>query len=505
MGTTVTHIADALFRAFDLRIDALALSEPLAHRLIHANAWYFRNCLHTNQLVLCRDARLSGPRFLQQAVTEYARLGFRIIINPVPVSSCQFYYMCMRHPEAAGIMFSASHNPGRYTGQKIVGPNVLPIASGYGPDGGLDAIKRAFLRGTECEALLQSTVRYVDYVQDYIDFVMDMADLTSLDFSNMHIVCDYLHGSASREIALALARTNVNVIHRNSIPDGNFPSGDPNPGIITAIEPMIEMMREQSFDFGFCFDGDGDRIDVFTGKGNQLSPSLNYSLIAPQLQSSGDVYLDPKASFYSYVELAKKNLTPHLVKNGHSFIKAMLVKPGSDSSIGAVEESAHYYFRITQPSDPKIPIALESTLLVVLLTMKSWAIDSLQYARMMSVQKSMYRKREWAYRFETDEQRKSVLAEIEKRFAFSDAHVITSMDSGESLGGTLFRWNLPLDYNDTAELPQHWVQIAQRSSESEERIARWEVIASDRDSCFQAVDSIEEVVHSLAEKAERIG
>ena len=79
------------------------------------------------------------------------------------------------------------------------------------------------------------------------------------------------------------------------------------------------------------------------------------------------------------------------------------------------------------------------------------------------------------------------------------------MDSGESLGGTLFRWNLPLDYNDTAELPQHWVQIAQRSSESEERIARWEVIASDRDSCFQAVDSIEEVVHSLAEKAERIG
>jgi phosphomannomutase len=43
------------------------------------------------------------------------------------------------------------------------------------------------------------------------------------------------------------------------------------------------MMRSGEFDFGFCFDGDGDRMDIMTKEGEQITPSFNLSILIPHI------------------------------------------------------------------------------------------------------------------------------------------------------------------------------------------------------------------------------
>jgi len=504
MDASLAHFADTLFRAFDLRIDADTLTTSLALRLIHAHACYFREQLLTNTVVLCRDARLSGNRMLQQAVDEFVRLGFQVFVNPLPISTCQFYYLCMRHSEAAGIMYSASHNPGHYTGQKIVGPQVSPIASGFGPAGGLDRIKHNFLCGETCQSQPGGQATYAQSTEDYVRFVMGLAGIRPGDLAGLRILCDYLSGSAGLEIALAFKIAGADTVHRNSIPDGAFPSGDPNPVIHSSIKPMVEQMKRGGFDFGLCFDGDGDRMDVLDSQGRQLSPSLNFSLISDQLKRivskatdsrPPHAFLDPKASPFAYRELSSRGIAAHLVKNGHSIIKALLISRDDVNFIGAVEESAHYYIKLPNPFAADGYIAWESTLLIALLVARCWIDHPEAYHRVMQAQLGIHRQREWAYRFIDEKQRMTVLAKVAEAFENRGAVLIDAMDTGEGMGEG---WS-----PDSAQAA--WLQVSQRRSESEEGIARWEVMAGTNDRLLEAIGIIERVVTTHSAGAVRIG
>jgi len=506
MQKSISETADTLFRAFDLRIVADDLSSELSQRLIHAIGLYVREQLKTETIVLCRDARLSGNRLLQQGIDVFSQLGFTVITNVQSVSTCQFYYICLRHGDAAGIMYSASHNPGVYTGQKIVGPQVVPIAQGYGPLGGLDRIKANFIRGIQCPTIAGGNVTCVDYMQDYIDFTMDLSGVTRGSLAGLRILCEYVSGSVGTEIALAFQQAGATVKHRNLVPDGSFPQGDPNPMMPATIRPMIQQLAKGSFDFGFCFDGDGDRIDILDTNGDQLNPSLNFSIICEHLKhiiptsdpSLGyHAFLDPKASPFARLALQNKGITSHLVKNGHSIIKRVLLDRQEENFIGAVEESAHYYIKLPYPFPGTGSVALESSLLIALLTARCWKENPSQYSDMMIAQRSIHRQREWGYRFDTEEERINVLQVVADHFERDGASLILSMETGENLGGTLIRKGF-------SEM-SCWLQVAQRRSESEEGVARWEVMSDDYDLMQKSVTSINFMVLSLCPNAIRIG
>lgn len=54
----------SMFKAYDIRTEARNLTTELAERLAHAEAYYFRNVLKTNTVILCRDARSTGKKYL---------------------------------------------------------------------------------------------------------------------------------------------------------------------------------------------------------------------------------------------------------------------------------------------------------------------------------------------------------------------------------------------------------------------------------------------------------
>ena len=66
-------------------------------------------------------------------------------------------------------------------------------------------------------------------------------------------------------------------------------------------------------------------------------------------------------------------------------------------------------------------------------------------------------------------------------------------EDGMDMEATLIRIGLPFVVDASTAVPADWIQIAQRISQSENGLARWEVTASTaalRDEAVQTIDSL---------------
>ena len=476
-------IAYELFHAFDIRIDAERLTDETASRLCNAQAWYFRECLGTDEIVLCRDTRKKGEHFLQLAIDTFSAMGFRVYTNVLPVSTCQFYFSCMQRPSCAGIMYTASHNPKNYTGQKTVGPNVRPVAENVGPEGGLTAVRDAFLKGKTVSAKEGGSVTVIDDGDAYVRACLDLARIGKDELSGISVVADFLSGSAGSEVMRAFRYAGISCVPRNVVPDGNFPSGAPNPIIKENIEGTLDYIRAHpsSVDFCFLFDGDGDRVDTRSGDGTEISPSVIMTFLSSVLTSivphTGEarIGIDSKASPVVHAELKSGGNNPLLVPNGHSQIKDILLQK---KAIVAVEETAHYYLNFPNGENT---VPMESTLLFCLLFLKRWKNHRDEFDALVARQNSVLREREWGYTYSDEKDRDDALCATENFFTERGYVALKTLEDGSPLGTTLLKRDWDGD---------KWCWIAQRASQSEKGVARWMVTSSDADELQLAVAAI---------------
>ena len=111
---------EGMIKQYDLRTKIDNLSRGLKERLFRAVALYYKDCGKAKSVVIGRDARLGAPEFAEGLVDALRDVGIDVLLNPLPISTCQFYYTCMRYRDSAGIMVTASHNPKEYIGLKRI-------------------------------------------------------------------------------------------------------------------------------------------------------------------------------------------------------------------------------------------------------------------------------------------------------------------------------------------------------------------------------------------------
>jgi phosphomannomutase len=511
-----------MFKAYDIRTKSVALSAALADRLVHAVVRYFVEVLQVNEVVLGRDARLAAPSLMEMAIEIFSDAGLQVIANPLQSSTCQFYFSCMQHPEAAGIMFTASHNPGVYIGMKTVAPGLRTLAMGSGPQGGIACIREFYCEGKRCRMQpgKRGRVRVCRYLDQLIDYSSKLAGVDSHTLEGSNILADFLCGTAGTEIVEALEGAGANVRVRNLVPDGTFPAGDPNPIIAESIRPSCELIRKEGLDFGFCYDGDGDRMDVMDARGTQLAPSFNLSILIPEIKRyfegvhgrgyfgqqpwNPQMYCDVKANPLSVVQQASCGIGVHLIRNGHSFIKESLRRNLANQYLVASEESAHYYMNF--PFDLENPgagfAATENTLYFTLLTAKMWTRYPKRYEQTFEKQRSVYREREWACHFFSDAHLRPVVDKVESMFRSKGLEIFKKTEDGNDLDATSMRSGLPEHIDATTNLSGDWLQVSQRISHSEEGMARWEVVSGNPVRLKEAVMAIRSVTDAYVESGQ---
>ncbi len=483
----------SMFRAYDIRTDAAPLTDELAARLARAEAVYFRDTLGAPGVLVAHDARSTGPRYLQLAAGEYARAGLRVTVVPGVCSTSMFYYAAMTHPELAAVMFGASHNPANDTGQKILGPGVRPIAEHIGPQGGLDRIKELYIEGAS-PPKGQGSVTAYDPTEDYITYSMDLAGVTTGSLRGLPLMQDYLNGAAGREMMLAFSRAEAGLTPLHFTADGRFPLGDPNPVKATVIREGLDTLASGQFTLGMFFDGDGDRIDFYRGDGAYLSSSFAYAAILPEIckRFSGTgmgVYADLKSNPLALMEMARCGVSVSVIRNGHSQIKNAMFE--NRTMFGTVEESAHFYEAFMHGGRR---YCTENTLYIALLAAREWRDNPRRFDMLFELQARTAREREWGYKFPDDEQRMGALNAVQAHFEARGAKALSRMPNGYDLEATMLRRGLPFSIEADTRTADDWLQVCQRVSQSEDGLARWEVVAAETGIAAEAKRDITAIV-----------
>ncbi len=505
-----------MFKAYDIRTKREMLDIDLEVRLIKAIGMYLRDSVKVSEVVICRDARLYCPELMELALDLFPRLGLDVYVNPLQAATCEFYFTCMRHPLCAGVMITASHNPGNYVGLKLVAPGLVPIAFDYGPDGGIAKIQELYLRDAPLTVgSARGKVHIVNECVQFIEYSMRLAKVERGDLNGLNVMGEFLSGMAGVDVAMAFDMAGANFHSLHLVPNGFFPEGDPNPVVESSIAPARKAVKAGRYDFGFCFDGDGDRMDLMDGNGEQIVPGFNMAILVPEMKElfahafpgqgkALQLYADVKAIPTALVEIAKAGVGVHIIRNGHSFIKGKLMEHFNERYVAAEEESAHYYmnFPYDEKDWSKGHVATENTLFYALLTAKTWKNNPKAYERAQRMQKQIFRYREWPAHFEpAPEEMPHIMDDVEKAMKERGASIIKTMDDGSDLDATLMRFNLPSHFHAGVRLEDTtWCQVAQRISRSEDAMCRWEVVSNDWKTCEETNKIIVEIADRYVKK-----
>jgi len=494
MGST-QDLNLSMFRAYDIRTPSSALTPELAVRLSRAEARYFREVLGVERVILAHDARSSGPAYLTIAADVYQQAGLQVLTMPGVTSTSHFYFTAMQHPDAAAVMCGASHNPAGDTGRKTLGPNVQPIAEHIGPMGGLDQIKAFYIENAANQTVASGTILPITNLDEYITYSMVLAGVTCGGLKGARIMHDYLFGAGGREMMVAFARAGADLTPVHFAADGRFPLGDPNPVKESVIAEGMARLKSGDFLMGAFFDGDADRVDFYAGDGRYLSSSFVYAGVLPQIRArfadrQMGVFADLKSNPLALIEMAKAGVNVGIMRNGHSQIKNALIE--DPNYIGAVEESAHFYESFTLGDTG--PFSTENTLYIALLAARAWHENPARFEELFAIQARTSREREWGHYFPTDLERQKALDAVQSHFEREGAVACSRTAGGMDLEATMMRRGLPFEIDTDTRLDTGWMQICQRISQSENGLARWEVVADSPEIASAAKDQIIRVV-----------
>jgi len=469
----------SMFRAYDIRTPSAKLTPNLATRLARAESVYFRDTLGVSGVVLAHDARSTGPAYLAIAAEEFASAGLDVIVVPGVCSTPMLYFAAMQHPQLAAIMIGASHNPPGDTGQKILGPEVFPIARGIGPEGGLDRIRELYEADARPAATARGRITAHDPTAAYVEYSLELAGIRPGGLKGVRVFHDYLNGAAGRDLMLGFTRAGADLVPLHFAADGAFPLGAPNPVIPDVIAPGLAGLTGAGALLGTFFDGDGDRVDFYRGDGAYLSSSFVYAGMLPFIRERFPgpgwvVFADLKCNPLALIRMAATGVSVRVIRNGHSQIKFSMI--GERSAIGTVEESAHFYEAFSIGGHGRY--CTENSLYTALLVTRAWAESPAAFGELFELQATTCRAREWGYRFPSDTARAEALLAVEEHFAAQGAPAMRRMDNGTDLEATLMRRGLPFSVDAATTPADDWLQVCHRVSQSEDGLARWEVVGA---------------------------
>ena len=327
-----------IFKANDIRgIYPDALDDAVAYAIGRA----FVTLLKVDTVVVGRDMRLSSPPMFD-ALTQGLMEGGADVLNIGMVSTDQYYYACATLSQA-GIMVTASHNPPKYGGFKMVKrmPHILSgdMVQDLRNIIETDAFAQPIRRGKIIEM-----AQHVDLPEGFAEKVLNLIDVDAL--MPLKVIADTGNGMVGPILKRIYSRLpTVELTGMYLEPDGSLPNHGPDP---LQPENRAELQRRvvaEGADIGFAFDGDGDRCFAVDDRGEFVSSDFMSALIGQYLLESNPgakmVYA-PRCSHAVQDRITDAGGIALVERVGHAIMKQRLAQ---ENALFATEGTGHYYFR----------------------------------------------------------------------------------------------------------------------------------------------------------------
>lgn len=331
------------FHAYDIRgLSPQELDEAFAGRLGLALVRQFS----PRRVLVGRDARTTSPA-LEKALVD-ALLANGVDVTRIGLCSTPMFNVSVVLSSGAydlGVMVTASHNPGKYNGFKIVRGDALPVGQGSGMEE-LEAAYNA-TEGMEkgSEKRRGSLTEDPKALSRYIDHVVKLAALPP-DMPKIKVAIDAGNGMAGAVLPELISRLSwLDVKPLYFEPDCSFPNHEANPLKTETLKDLSRLVKKEGCAFGVAFDGDADRIGFVDENGEPIPGDLGTAMLAQEVlrMSPGATILYDIRSSWTVPEVIREaGGKPEMCRVGHAFIKQQIKETGAE--LGG-EISMHYYFR----------------------------------------------------------------------------------------------------------------------------------------------------------------
>lgn len=331
---------EIIFKEYDLRgIVGEEFTEEDSYDLTRAITSYLIEEDSTIQTIaLGADGRVHSPsikKFVTKALIEQ---GFDVL----DLGTCTtpiMYYAMHTMPADAGMMITASHNPGEYNGIKICrgktnvsGVGIKKIRDRY--------FKQEFIPLKESQGKLEE----IDSITLYVDHLMSL--FPHLLGSDINAIVDCGNGAAGTVLPQLVKRMNwKNVALLYPEIDGTYPNHIADPTVEKYMQDLKRELLNSNAEVGIGFDGDCDRMAPMTKsgklvKGDQLLTIYGQELLANSPGSS--IVFDISSSRALHEVIKKSGGIPHMSPTGIAQVKKKMIE--TNALIGG-EISCHTFFK----------------------------------------------------------------------------------------------------------------------------------------------------------------
>src|SRR5437588_3060450 len=215
-----------IFKAYDIRglygdeLDA-EIAELIGRAFVHVIAEQEGKAPGELRLGLGHDMRPSAPE-LAAAYREGMRSEGATVLDAGMVATEMLYYLVGSRDLDGGVMCTASHNPKRYTGAKLVRHGALALSG----EAGIDRVRELIEAGLG-EAPGGGGLEDVSVAEEFHEAAMRFIDPGVV--KPARVVVDGGNGMAGPMVGPLLTRLGPDLIEAYWRPDGEFPGHEPNP------------------------------------------------------------------------------------------------------------------------------------------------------------------------------------------------------------------------------------------------------------------------------------
>ena len=348
-----TKIFSEIFKAYDIRgIYPEEINKDVAYLIGRAFVKFLKK--RKPKIVIGRDNRLSSSvlfNYLSKGINDQGGRVINIGLSTTPM----LYFTAAFLKCDGGIEISASHNPEKYNGFKIVREKAIPISG----ESGLKEIKKIILKDNFKQEKKQTKSRVLNkkILKEYLAF-----NLKGLNFKKpkpLKIVVDTANAVPGILVAELFKKIKIRADYLFLDLDGTFPNHPPDPLKKNNLKFLIQAIKRKKADLGVAFDGDGDRIIFVDEKGKTISGDLITALVSEAIlkeKPKEKILYDIRSSNIVREKITESKGEPVFSRIGHSLIKEKMRK---ENIFFGGELSGHYYHKNHYFSEAPIFVLLK--------------------------------------------------------------------------------------------------------------------------------------------------
>ena len=339
----MSEVDPAIFKAYDVRgVYPDELDEQTARAIGRAFARVLADSeekpateLHIG---LGRDMRLQAEDMAAAYAEGLCEAGASVL-DVGQVGTEQLYFAVGSRDLDGGLACTASHNPAKYTGAKLVRRGALPLSG----DSGIGELRELVLAGDPGPGGERGGYETADVAEEFARLVLGFIDPAVV--RPMKVVLDGGNGMAGPMVGPLLDGLPLERVETYWTPDGRFPDHEPNPLLEENRRFVIDRVLSEGAELGIAWDGDADRCFFIddTGRfveGDFLTALLAESILGKEPRATALYDVRASRAVRDCVERAGGQALVNRV--GHAFFKSRMRETGA--AFGG-EVSGHYYFR----------------------------------------------------------------------------------------------------------------------------------------------------------------